>query len=133
MKYKKIYEHFSEIVKKSTSSDIALTMQDIDDTLRNKDIVFFDLIECKNIEDLLLCVKKALKIPNSDESYYTDSTTAIIINFHIPKNFPMLIIMDVMNFIYASMDEEADAIWTTSQKNVSDSVEISVLVMNKML
>jgi len=126
---KEIYEHFMTIVKNTTSGDIALTQNDIDKIMQNRKVVFFDIIRCKNTDEMLASLKQALKTDNKDKPYYTDDAQAILINFSIDSNVSMVdTLMETVDFINKSADDKADVIWTTLKKDISEDITITILV-----
>jgi len=126
---KEIYEHFMTIVKNTTSGDIALTQNDIDKIMQNRKVIFFDIIRCKNTDEMLASLQQALKTDNKDKPYYTDDAQAILINFSIDSNVSMVdTLMETVDFINKSADDKADVIWTTLKKDISEDITITILV-----
>jgi len=123
---KDIYEHFVNIVKRAQSDDIALSIEDIDSTLKFGDIVYFDIIKCQDKEDMLVSFKKSVSV--TDGSYATDTAKAVLINFHIDIP-PVQEMMKIVDFVDNSADEEANLIWTTTSRCQSEDIEISLLVV----
>jgi len=127
MNVKDIYEHFLNIAKKAQSDDIALSIEDIDSTLKFGDIVFFDIIKCRDKNDMFASFKESVNM--TDDRYCTDEAKAILINFHIDTDIPIKEITKIVDFVDESADEDANLLWTTTSRSQSEDIEISFLVV----
>ena len=118
----------SSIILGNGESNINTDFADVKLIMSHKGIALMGVGEFEGMESALEAAKTATQSPLFDDMTINGAMGGLV-HFHIHPDYPLLGISDAMDYVYDSVDEEADVIFGTTYDDTLpvDKVQVTII------